>query len=311
MSVSYVIESQVTEVGVLVSRPNVDLLYSDDEIIGMLDNVLRSKMVPLLMRVREEYFVTFTDYTVEQGDTTGILIPRNAIGMKLRQVAVVGNNQPQSVVSMPRLTLEQINGTFPNQPVPQGFYIQDNSIVIWPVPMAQMIIRLYWLRRPLKLTATTNCRQILSIDENANTITLSADVPSDWVAGDFSSTRSEPPFESQTITPITVNGSIMEFTDVTDYDFEAGDWIAEYGYTNISQIPVELFELQNQGACIKYQTGLVDREALNELKEEYARLQSEALDVISQRVEGINKKITTNGNGIADWAGFPGARWSR
>ncbi len=311
MSVSYVIENQVTDLGVIVSRPNVDLQYSDTEIIEILDRVLRSKIVPLLMSVREEYFITYTDYTIEQGDTTGIPIPTDSIGMKLRQVAVVGNNQPQSVVSMPRLTLEQVNGTFPSQPVPQGFYIQNNSIIIWPVPTAQMIIRLYWLKRPLKLTASENCRQIVSIDTGAETITLSSDVPDDWSAGSFSSIRSTPGFDSQTIVATAVNGSLMTFADVDSYDFEVGDWIAQLGYSNIAQIPIELFELQTQGGACEYQKGLGDTEAYQKLKVDYEAIKSDCLTVITQRVEGVNKKITTNGNGIADWTGSPGARWSR
>lgn len=312
MSVSYVVDNQVTELGVIVSRPNVDLQYSDDEIVEILDRVMRSKIIPLVMTVREEYFVTYQDFDLNVGDSNAIKIPTDAIGMKLRQVAQVASNQPQNVVTMPRLELEQVNGTFPNQPIPQGYYIQNNSILIWPLPIAQMTVRVYYLKRPLKLTLSTNCRQILEIDTVTNTVTLSGDVPSDWETGDsFSATSSEPGFESTTITPLTVNGSLMTFTDVTDTELEVGDWIATLGYSCISQIPVELFELLTQGGACEYQKGLGDTEGYQKLKVDYEDLKKSALDVITQRVEGVNKKVTTNGNGIADWCGYPGVRGFR
>lgn len=300
----YTVDTLVTDIRTTGSVPSAQTRFDDDSIINIMTRIMRTKVVPMMMTMREEYFVEYTDYSITQGNLTGYAIPTNAVGMKLRAVCLVNNSGQLNMTQLPRLSLEQISGYYFGQVVPFGFYIQNNNVILWPVNQTTPAntIRLYYIARTNKLTASTNCRQILSI--TGNDVTL-ADVPGAWTTATMLNAIDPlPGFNTQasSIDITNISGDTLTLDDASA--LEEDDWLAEDGYSPIAQIPVEAHQLLVQETALEILKSLGDTEGYNKLMIEKKELTSFIMSTINPRSDGNPKKAISAGNGIADWCGF-------
>ena len=67
--------------------PTSQNLFTDSDLIAMLNEELQNRVIPYILSVREDYFLTYDEYT-QNGSTTEIDIPTNAIGNKINQVNI-------------------------------------------------------------------------------------------------------------------------------------------------------------------------------------------------------------------------------
>jgi len=302
--IDYTVDQLVTDIKTTASVPAAQPRFTTDGIIKIMTRVLQSKIIPMMMTTREEYFVDYEDYTIVQGNTTGYAIPTNAVGMKVRSVGLLNQSGALNLTNLPRLSLEQISGYYYGQYVPFGFYVQNNNIILWPPNQTTPsdTLRMYYLRRVNVLTSSVYCGQVESIA--GNILTLS-DVPLSWVVGDtINAIDAEPGFNTvareREIT--LISGNDVTLDDVTD--IAVTNWIALDGYSPIAQVPVEVHQLLVQAASLEILKSLGDTEGYQKLAVEYKMLVSYVMDVITPRVDGSVKKAIPAGNGIASWCGF-------
>jgi len=120
--------------------PTSQNLFSDSDLIAMLNEELQNRVIPYILAVREDYFLTYDEYS-QNGSTTEIDIPKNAIGNKINQVNIYTASSDDSFfASVPRLTVSQINDYF------GGYYIQGSKIKIFPQPITSGLLRIYYYR---------------------------------------------------------------------------------------------------------------------------------------------------------------------
>lgn len=279
--------------------PTSQLTYTDEDFCLLANDTLQDELVPLIMSTREEFFVDTYDV---QAPADGIIeIPEGAVGSKLRSVCYVQQQQPLILANLPRIDLDVVAGIgFVNNVSIAGFYIQNNSIHLYPnnsVP-SNTPIRLYFYKRTLVLATPGDYGVIQSIDTNTNSIVLDH-VPSEWEAGtELNSVSSVPNFAitSSLMTVSAVSSPTIIVDDVTGV--EVGDYVSLLGYSAIPQVMVEAHGYLAQLTAVLCLQGLGDRAAANEAQDKADKMKTGLLTVISQRVDGSVKKVINPNGGL-------------
>jgi len=288
----YATEQLIENIKRRCSVPTSQLTYTNEDFVALANDELQGEVVPLIMSTREEYFVE--EYDVAAPADGVIEIPSTAVGAKLRSVCLKQPGSPLVLINLPRIDLDVIAGVgFYNFNTLAGFFVQKNNIILYPntsVPQ-NTTIRLYFYRRTLVLTDDENYGQVVSVDENTNTVVLSF-VPYDWEAGtEVNAVSSVPNFETTsslaTIQSVSSPSIILDSVE----GLEVGDYIAPYGYSAIPQVPVEAHAYLAQLTAVKCLEGLGDRDGMQAAQAKADKLKDNLLVMISQRVDGSVKKI--------------------
>lgn len=303
MAVQYTTTQLVAAIRRRGSIPTTQQLFSVNDFINLANDEMETLIVPEIMSVREEYFVGYEDVAVSTSNTpTEISIPADAVGQKLRDICWVDDNG--HLTSIPRLEIEQASGTQYLDPMisqSYGFMIRANKIVLYPGNSGSGTIRIYYYKRPLQLTNTSNCGQVTAIDTNTNEVTLSF-LPSDWTTNDTVNVVSQnQPFETKVSSVAITNTSFPTVTLASVDNIAVGDWIALEGFSPIPQIPVEAHKVLAQATVVKCMEAMGDREGMQAAEMNLKKVMEQMFKIISPRVDGAPKKVTNAGNGIFDW----------
>lgn len=216
--------------------PTSQNLFSDSDLIAMLNEELQNRIIPYILAVREDYFLTYDSYT-QNGSTTEIDIPKNAIGNKINQVNVYTASSDDSFfASVPRLAVSQINDYF------GGYYIQGNKIKIFPQPITSGQLRVYYYKRPSEIVATSRTAIISTVNTNAS-IVCSTNLPANITTGsNIDIVSNNQPWDTiAERTAGTVLNATLNLTDTTD--IETGFYVTSRGESPFAQIPQDAIPL--------------------------------------------------------------------
>jgi hypothetical protein len=300
----YATEDLIENVKRRCAVPTSQLTYTNEDFTLLANDELQGQVVPLLMATREEYFVDFVDVAVT-GNTVDI--PSDAVGEKLRSVCFVQQTSPMWLINIPRIDLDVVAGVgFANYATLAGFYIQGSKLYLYPTQSVPQntVIRLYYYKRTLVLAQPSAYAQITSVDTMTNTITV-ASAPTDWVVGtQLNTVASISPFNTTnalaTITGISSPSIVLDAVD----GISVGDYVSEYGYSAIPQVPLEAHAYLAQLTAVKALEGLGDRDGMAAAQNEANRLQKALLVMISQRVDGSVKKVMNPNGGLRVQSGL-------
>lgn len=291
--------------------PTSQLTYQPADFALMANDTLQGEVVPLVMSARQEYFVEFID-VINPAD--GIIdIPDVAVGAKLRAVCwlQVPNGNPLQMTSLPRLDLDVVAGFGFANSTPYtiaGFYVQDNQICIYPntgIPAGQTI-RLYYYRRSLVLAAPSTFSRVVSVDEMANEVVLER-VPVDFLVGTQINTLSPlPNFKvTKSLATITAISSPTIVLDSVE-GISVGDYMSEFGFSAIPQVPVEAHAYLAQLTAKMALEGLGAVNAAQAAGAKAEILKTGILIMFSERVDGSIKKLVHPKGGIRAASGLGG-----
>lgn len=283
------------------SVPTSQLTFTEEDMVLLANDELQGEVVPLIMSTRDEYFVDYVDVL---SPADGIIpIPSQAVGAKLRTVAYVQQSSPLVLINLPLLNLDVVAGVganFVNGLTFTGFYIQDNSICLYPntsVP-SNTQIRIYYYRRSLVLAAPAQYGKVVSINTTTKTIVLD-NLPSDWVVGDELNAVGHDPNFSITLENAVISSiSSPSITLSTVDGLSVGDYVTQYGYSAIPQIPVEAHSYLAQLTAAKLLEGLGDERGMQVAMGKADSLKRGLLIMTSQRVDGSPKKIVNPNGGL-------------
>lgn len=265
--------------------PTSQNLFSNSDLIDMLNEELQNRIVTYIMSVREDYLLDYEDFT-QDGITKEFTIPYNAVGNKLNSVSLYDNISTDiNIRFIPRLALSQINDLF-------GYYLESNKIKINPRAIKNGYIRVYFYRRPSEIVATTSVGQISSVSSNVsitcgslpNTITTGTEI--DIVSNDS-------PFETiKTITAGIVAGTTINLTDTSD--IETGYYVCLKDQSPFPGIVQDVIPLLIQAVVVRIMEYMGDTNGLQAALLTYAQMQSDNRNLISPRVDGQPKKIVSS-----------------
>lgn len=267
--------------------PTSQQLFTTEDIVDMANDEMKLNIVPLILSAREEFFNAHSDQNLVSGQNE-YDIPFDSIGMGLRNVSIIRSGV---IYPLARLTLEEAS----SGKAVTGFYVEHNKIVLYPTPTdTTATLRLYYFRRPLKLTAETNGGQITDIDTVNNILTVSY-VPPSWDTGDIiNSIKETQPFNTTNDEMTIVNASMptIEVDDVTGVNI--GDWVSVQGESIIPQLPEEAHTVLAQATVVKLLEALGDREGMKAAEAKLDQNKKDLLGVINPRIDGSPKKIVGN-----------------
>lgn len=297
--------------------PTSQLTYQNSDWALMANDTLQGEVVPLVMSARQEYFVNYIDVT---NPSDGIIdIPDVAVGAKLRAVCWVQAPNPLRMISLPRLDLDVVAGYSAMNPTPYsiaGFYVEDNQLFIYPntgIPAGQTI-RLYFYRRSLVLAAPDSYSRVISVDTLNSEVRLDT-VPINFAVGTEINTISSLPNFAITKAFATVTSISSPTLGLDSVEgIEVGDYMSEYGYSAVPQIPVEAHAYLAQLTATMALIGLGASEGASNSQKKAEILKTNLLIMMSERVDGSVKKLVHPKGGIRAASGIGGfgyGSWGR
>lgn len=315
MAVPYDVEALIANIKRRASLPTSQQTFKNTDFADFATDILQGEVVPMLMANREEYFL---DYVDVNADSQGIVhIPPEAVGQKLRTVAYVQQSSPMLLINLPRLDLDMIagvGGPFINGMTFTGFYIQDNTLRLYPntsVPTGTTI-RLYYFKRTLALADPESYGTVISVDPFTNTVVCDY-VPSSWGTGTVLNTVNNlPPFNTQVkeLTVVTSSAPTIQLDSVDG--IVPGSYISKEGYTGVPQIPVEAHSYLAQVTAAKCLEALGDSDGMKIASSKAEVMKGYLTQITSNRVDGSAKKIINPNGGtrlssrIGKWRGSGG-----
>ena len=288
------------------SIPTSQILYTDADFVALANDEMKDTVVSLVMSAREEYFVKYEDFSVNAQGT--IEIPPASIGMKLRAVCWIQQNNPVVLYNMPRLTLENISGQIYTNSSVSGFYVQDNELIFWPqnsLPFGSQV-RVFYYKTRLDLTPPELYARVLSVDTNTNSVVLDS-VPTTFEVGSLLNTVAEEvPFDTtnESTEIISLSSPTVELSSVEG--ILEGDYISAKGTSAIPQLPIEAHSWLAQLTVVKCLEGLGDREGMKAAQAKADQVRDQMLILINPRVDGSVKKVIPQSGGMRTASG---TRW--
>lgn len=260
--------------------------FTDEEILSMTYDCLLSELVPLIISLREEFYVKSEPAAMAER----LRMPRRALGNVLRHVFLVRNGRR---IPIYRLGPEEITTLDPAQP--HAFYIEGNDIVLHPTPpsgLSDTVERSFFFR-PSLLVPESQCGKVTNVNYSTGAISLG--VPSGWTTGPYDIITQDSGHECLTYdSQATVVPGQMTFAPAAVARVRNGDYIAKPGTTPWAQIPDEAFSLLAQLAVIDCleEMGSLNEKASAEAK--VNKLKAALVAVLSQRVQGAPQRFRTS-----------------
>lgn len=308
MTSPYTTDSLIPTLRLLPLMPSVQALFSPTDLVTVMDFEMNSKIIPLIDRQAEEYFITLADIPYNQSITVYSL-PIRATADKLRSVSFVDSNNNE--IRIPRLRPEDIMSNVNStglaiNPALWGFYLQNDKCILYLGSFsgssnAYKFLRLRYVRMPNTLIQEAACGQITAIV--GSTVTVN-NLPTTFTTGILYDIISNSPqmFTSlgDDLTITTIVGSDITFTALPT-TVQIGDWVCLAMQSPIPQIPFKpgfQFLLQLSAAkCLEIHG---DTQGFNIAMSQAADMKDLFISVITPRVDGNVIRLTTP-NSLYGW----------
>lgn len=277
----YEITDLCSKIRKIEAIPTSSSTFTDEDLTELLNMELQSYVVPVIQKVREEYFVI-----VEEVPFANVIdIPPEAIGMRLRDVASVNGAQLSNI---PRLNPEEQNfgtGLF-------GYIIRNNQIIFSASITGITTIQLSYYKRPNDLTSTD---YVKVTSKNGSNVLGVTGIPLDWAIGTTVDVIGKTvPFIGKKYGSALVAVGITTITvDAATYaSAEIGDYISTEGYSPVPQyIPVEAHNLLIQSAAMRCLESLGDREGWKVSNTKLEKMEADLINLLAPRVDSQSKKV--------------------
>jgi hypothetical protein len=276
--------------------------FTDSELIAVANRVMERRFVPLIRKVRADYYVTWEDQDIV-ADQQDYRIPVRSTTNSVRNVVWVDDTGRERVLDPVALTDRHMYAT--TRGYPTAYAVQDDYLVLLPAPSAATgTLRVYFERRPSTLilidpgepevTPPSTVRitdfalndppttGLVTFDGDASSF---EDVPVDVV-------RHKPPFslairDGEYTTPF-----LLQVLSLNSWDRapEAGDFLCLSGETPIPQIPPEMHPLLALATAAEAIRPL-DAQAAGLLMVDYQDGMNEAVKLLQPRQQGRQQKL--------------------
>jgi hypothetical protein len=271
--------------------PSSQVTFQDTDLLSMATEEIQIELLPLLIGVREEYYVRSYDYAITSA-TQSYRVPVRAVGMGLRDV-LYRDSTTGVMYPLSQITTSEDSGEDETN-LPYLYYLCDNSVYLTPIPSTTNgTLRLLYYCRPGKLVETSDAAQITVITTGTNTVTCSAAPPSTWTTAtsvDFIRGTGGQEYLAIDQAISSVSGSDIVFSSLPT-GLAVGDWIAAAGYSPLPQLPEELQPVLAQKVVCQVLEALGDAQGLQLHQARLKSLLDNALKLISPRVKGGQKKV--------------------
>src|ERR1700690_1569448 len=295
----YTTDSLLSMLRLLPLMPSVQALFSDSDLVNIMDFEMGSKILPMIDNQAEEYFI-YSDNILYNQSIMVYPLPKRATADKLPSVSFVDSNFNE--IRIPRLRPEDImsnvNATgLAINPALWGFYLANNNIQLFLTSVNggtsnYKTLRARYIRQPNQLVLTSACAQVVSITGNQVTVT---NVPSTFTTSDtydfISNTPNFNALRDASVCTI-IAGLTMTFSNIPvdmlgNVTLKKGDWICLSGQAPVAQIPYTPgYDLLLRLAAAKCLEIHGDVQGFNVAMSQAADMKNYLISVITPRVDG-------------------------
>lgn len=272
--------------------------YTDADLLVHADAALMATLGPLVANARDEHGIHAVDVAVAAGQTTVRLPPRVAAG-RLRDITQLAANGVD-YVGVPRLEPEDV--AMPGFGTPRGpgilsVVVQAGFLRLVPTPTTAVTLRLSFLRAPPALATLGTATLLTGLTAGTPNITAThagtlATGRWDFILkgnGDSLGDSVQTVVAALGSTTFAASGMYPAFQNASAecarYVSE-GVYLCPEGTTVVVPLPDAWSPIVAQKAAIAFMTAIGDSEAAGRASEQLERMESQALTLVSERVEG-------------------------
>lgn len=307
MAFGYDVKELIESIKVRCLVPISQITFSEEDILRFANEEIQMKIVPNVIRVKEEFYVTKKIFPIENSNKS-FEIPYRAIGSKIRYVGYeyANNHYPLTRIQPEDLPYFEYGASADTT---NAFYLEGNFVKLG-AQFSQGVgnVEMSYYLTPNTLVDPQRVGVISSIDRvgdgTIGSVTISnLSFPQNINPAtlvDFLQVR--PNFRTYSFDiPVTnVNPTtsqiFLALKDIPD-SVLVGDHIASAGECIIPQIPRELHSMLAQTTACRILEAMGDNENLAQAYKKLGEMESNLFALIDQRTEGNPQKIN-NLNGI-------------
>ena len=277
-----------------ITVPNYQPRFSQSDILALANEEQQSLVVPMIVALREEFFVFRETLSITAGDI-GFRIPERAIGRTLREIQYRNQTGGTLVYDLPRISIED-SYRFTNlgTGTPNGFMIEGDTIRLLPTPSSDGEVILYILRKPNSLVLNSRTAVVTAV--GTNTITLSK-VPSNLTIGskiDVTDNKPSYPLVQKDLTITNITGLVLTvsgFTGTALSGVDVDDVVSTALETSIVQLPDEAAVVLIHATAVRVLEALSIPDQMKMAEEKLQQKIRACREILSPRVEGSIPKI--------------------
>jgi hypothetical protein len=277
-----------------ITVPNYQPRFSQSDILALANEEQQSMIVPMIVALREEFFVFRDTLSITAGDY-GFRIPERAIGRTLREIQYRNQTGGTLVYDLPRIAIED-SYRFTNlgTGTPNGFMIEGDTIRLLPTPSSDGEVILYTLRKPNSLVLNSRTAVVTAV--GTNTITLSK-VPSNFTIGskiDVTDNKPSYPLVQKDLTITNITGLVLTvsgFTGTALSGVDVDDVVSTALETSIVQLPDEAAVVLIHATAVRVLEALSIPDQMKIAEEKLQQKIRACREILSPRVEGSTPKV--------------------
>ncbi|CAB4157320.1 hypothetical protein UFOVP683_15 [uncultured Caudovirales phage] len=253
-------------------------LYTNDDIISILNEELQNRIVPWITSLREDYFLEEAEYSTGES-IMEFEIPRDAIGGKIKSVSVWNNDK----MSYPLLKTDE-NTLFDSR---NGYRIENNKVKLYITKITSGKIRISYYKRPNEIVDYTKAGLITSVSSGSFTV---ATAPAEIITGNtIDISCGQTPFEVVSSASVTVNVNTYSVSSTTG--ISVGDYASLTKKSIFAQIPQEVIPLLCQACTLRMMEYSGDYNAFQAALATYQQMENDSRNLLVPKVEFPTKKI--------------------
>jgi len=277
-----------------ITVPNYQPRFSNNDLLALANEEQQSMIVPMIVALREEFFVFRETLTINAGDP-GFRIPERAIGRTLREIQYRNLAGGNLVYDLPRISIEDsFRFTNLGQGTPNGFMVEGDTIRLLPTPSSNGEAVLYTLRKPSNLVQDSRTAKVTAV--GTNTITLTK-VPSNLTIGskiDVTDNKPSYPLVYKDLTITNITGLVLTvsgFTGTALSGVDVDDVVSTALETSIVQLPDEAAIVLIHATAVRVLEALSIPDQMKIAEEKLQQKMRACREILSPRVEGSVPKV--------------------
>tara|TARA_R110002126_G_scaffold64784_2_gene165749 strand:+ start:419 stop:1294 length:876 start_codon:yes stop_codon:yes gene_type:complete len=278
----------LTEIERVSFAPSNQITFSTADILSIADEVIEAQMQPKIVLAREGYFIKTATFTVTANQSK-YEIPDRAAGGSFRDIKMVdasGRNRELVYQDFSDIRTTE-TGT------PQYFYLEENSVVLYPTPNATTgTLKIWFPIKANKLVELAATAVIATINASLSEITVTT-IPSTWATGDtFDLIKATGGHELRGYDFVAagITSTLITLTGDLPSDLAVGDYVALAQETSLVQLPSLFVRVLARGVAAEM-IGDMNQPAAKKLLERFDMGMENALQLITPRVVGAPKYI--------------------
>jgi len=309
--IDYTIAQLIEDVKRQASIPTSQNTYGEQEFAEAFDHCQKRHIVPMMLKTREEFFVTKRDYDWSEleAQDDGYLkleIPERVIGGRIRGMHVIQESTGKVLYNLKKNVLDsddRANNLYLSQALqnPSEYYLEGNNIYIPDTHAAGGTkLRFRYFRRPNKIVHLERAGRVIAINTMTGSLTLD-NFPEDFAVGVKVDIISHiEPFKSvvDSFAILGVGANSVLVTPALAAEVQLGDYVNYEFETVIPQIPVDLFPILTDYAASQIIKSLKDVVGYQLAASEFASMTDELFEMIEDRDNSSPQKIPKGRGGI-------------